>query len=269
MRRIIILLLVTFFGIVIISCEQREVKKSHEDIRTAVGIEKTEFGTINTNKFGEYLIEDWRTYYKIFLRAVKDRDRELLKKLTHFDIVFDEVDKEKNEVTNSWGMSDNRDNWKKTGIEHVDFSIIEELLKSKGSYRETKLEDGRIMKSYYFPAWEEVKGPTYSMSFYNYGEGAGWEWRGLIWGDEIGGTREIVYYILTGDNVNVRTEPSTNSAVLCRLKKGARVKFLEGSETTLTIGDKTGYWLYIDTGIKDKKGNTIKGWVLDLYLGEE
>ncbi|URA10630.1 SH3 domain-containing protein [Thermospira aquatica] len=76
------------------------------------------------------------------------------------------------------------------------------------------------------------------------------------------------YYILTGDNVNVRTKASTNSAVLFKLKKGTRVKFLERTEITI-IGDRTGYWVYIDTGVKDKEGNTIKGWVLDLYLSPE
>ncbi|URA10665.1 SH3 domain-containing protein [Thermospira aquatica] len=77
------------------------------------------------------------------------------------------------------------------------------------------------------------------------------------------------YYILTGDNVNVRSEASTNSAVLLKLKKGARVKLLERSDVTFTIGDRTGNWVYIDTGVKDKKGNTIKGWVVDIYLKEE
>ncbi len=77
------------------------------------------------------------------------------------------------------------------------------------------------------------------------------------------------YYILTGDNVNVRSEASTNSAVLLKLKKGARVKLLERSDISFTIGDKTGNWVYIDTGVKDKKGNTIKGWIVDVYLKEE
>ncbi|URA09902.1 SH3 domain-containing protein [Thermospira aquatica] len=77
------------------------------------------------------------------------------------------------------------------------------------------------------------------------------------------------YHILTGDNVNVRSEASTNSAVLLKLKKGARVKLLERSDVTFTIGDRTGYWVYIDTGVKDKEGNTIKGWVVDIYLKEE
>ncbi|URA10256.1 SH3 domain-containing protein [Thermospira aquatica] len=77
------------------------------------------------------------------------------------------------------------------------------------------------------------------------------------------------YHILTGDNVNVRAEASTNSAVLLKLKKGARVKILKRSDVTFTISDRTAKWVYIDTGVKDKKGNTIKGWVVDIYLDEE
>ncbi len=77
------------------------------------------------------------------------------------------------------------------------------------------------------------------------------------------------YHILTGDNVNVRAEATTNSKVLLQLKKGTRVKVLERSDVEFTVGDKTGYWVYIDTGVKDKKGNKIKGWVVDIYLKPE
>ena len=71
---------------------------------------------------------------------------------------------------------------------------------------------------------------------------------------------------LTGDNVNVRAEASTNSAALVKLSKGAKVTLLKRSDIALTVGDKKGFWAYIDTGIKDKKGGTIKGWVFDYYL---
>ncbi len=82
-------------------------------------------------------------------------------------------------------------------------------------------------------------------------------------------TNSKAYYILTGDNVNVRSEASTNSVVLLKLKKGARIKLLERSDVEFTVGDKKGYWVYIETGVKDKKGKTIKGWVVDVYLKEE
>ncbi|URA09141.1 SH3 domain-containing protein [Thermospira aquatica] len=77
------------------------------------------------------------------------------------------------------------------------------------------------------------------------------------------------YFILDTENVNLRAKPSTNSQVLLRLRKGAKVKVLEWSDKTLTIGDRSGSWVYVDTGIKDKSGNTIKGWIVDIYLDEE
>ena len=76
-----------------------------------------------------------------------------------------------------------------------------------------------------------------------------------------------ILYLLTGDNVNVRAEASTNSAALVKLSKGAKVTLLKRSDIVLTVGDKKGFWAYIDTGVKDKKtGETIKGWVFDYYL---
>lgn len=86
---------------------------------------------------------------------------------------------------------------------------------------------------------------------------------------EKGNPETTKYSILTGDNVNVRAEATTNSKVLLQLKKGARVKVLEWSDIEFTVGDKTGYWVYIDTGVKDKKGKTIKGWIVDIYLKPE
>ncbi len=83
------------------------------------------------------------------------------------------------------------------------------------------------------------------------------------------------YYILTVDNVNVRAEATTNSKVLLQLKKGTKVKVLERSEKEFTVEDTstgrvtTGHWVYIDTGVKDKKGKAIKGWVVDIYLKTE
>ncbi len=74
------------------------------------------------------------------------------------------------------------------------------------------------------------------------------------------------YAILTGDNVNVRAEATTNSKVLLQLKKGTKVKVLERSDVEFIVDNKTGHWVYIDTGVKDKKGKTIKGWVVDIYL---
>ncbi len=164
----------------LLNCGKGKVKKSKEDIIKVVGVEKTEWGSISTNKFGEYLIEDWEIYYKIFVKAVKNRDRELLKKLTHYDIIYDKVDM--NGTIHSW----DRDDWGKAGINRVDLDIVEDLIRTKGSYLEFKLESGRILKEYYFPKWD-VKAPAYRIAFRNSGNGGGWEWEGLEWMDENGG----------------------------------------------------------------------------------
>ncbi len=59
-----------------------------------------------------------------------------------------------------------------------------------------------------------------------------------------------------------------------QLKRGTRVKIIDGSSVEYKMIDsngkeRIGWWVRIDTGIKDKKGGTIKGWVVDLYLEEE
>jgi hypothetical protein len=71
---------------------------------------------------------------------------------------------------------------------------------------------------------------------------------------------------LTGDNVNIRAKPTTNSVVLTRLKKGARVKVLEISEEVFRVGDREGLWVYVETDEKDKHGKPIRGWMVDIYL---
>ncbi|URA10264.1 hypothetical protein [Thermospira aquatica] len=62
--------------------------------------------------------------------------------------------------------------------------------------------------------------------------------------------------------------------MIIQLKRGTRVKISDwlvvGYEIENSDGvRRKGYWLYVDTGIKDKKGDTIKGWVMDVYLEEE
>ena len=76
-------------------------------------------------------------------------------------------------------------------------------------------------------------------------------------------------HILTGDNVNVRAEPNKNATVLLKLKKGVKVVVINRQDEKVTIGDKTGRWAYIDTGVKDRKGNSIKGWVFAYLKVEE
>ncbi|QJR21306.1 hypothetical protein BREVNS_0556 [Brevinematales bacterium NS] len=74
---------------------------------------------------------------------------------------------------------------------------------------------------------------------------------------------------LIGDNVNIRAKPTTNSAMLTRLKKGARVKVLEISEEVFRVGDREGLWVYVETDEKDKQGKPIRGWMVDIYLKPE
>lgn len=80
---------------------------------------------------------------------------------------------------------------------------------------------------------------------------------------------EKAYYILTGDNVRVRSAAGTNSIVLLSLNKNANVKLMNRSNISFSIGDKKGYWTLIDTGIDNRKKGTIKGWLIDYYLKEE
>jgi hypothetical protein len=76
-------------------------------------------------------------------------------------------------------------------------------------------------------------------------------------------------FTLTGDNVNLRADAGTNSDVLAVLKIGAKVTLLGRLSGQETIGGKSGYWAYIDTGMKDIAGGTVKGWVFDAYLKAE
>jgi len=77
------------------------------------------------------------------------------------------------------------------------------------------------------------------------------------------------YAHLTGDNVNIRANPTTNSVVLTRLRKGARVKVLEISEEVFRLGDREGLWVYVETEEKDRNGKPIRGWMVDIYLKPE
>jgi hypothetical protein len=74
-------------------------------------------------------------------------------------------------------------------------------------------------------------------------------------------------YTITGDDVNVRAGASKESKVLTTLSKGARVALIERSDRVVTIGDKKGRWVYIDTFLPGlKKGETLRGWIFDYYL---
>jgi ankyrin repeat protein len=76
-------------------------------------------------------------------------------------------------------------------------------------------------------------------------------------------------YIITGDDVRVRTDAGTNSEVLLSLDRGAEVRLINRSNKTFNINGKKAYWVYINTEISDNKGGMIYGWVIDYYLKEE
>jgi hypothetical protein len=76
-------------------------------------------------------------------------------------------------------------------------------------------------------------------------------------------------YTITADSVEIRSEAGTNSSVLLSLNRGAIVEVLKRSEKAFNIGDKKGFWVYIDTEVPDGKGGTVLGWVVDNYLKEE
>jgi len=73
------------------------------------------------------------------------------------------------------------------------------------------------------------------------------------------------YYTIAVDGVPVRKFPF-HDKVLVKITKDTKVKLLEWSDEKATVGNVSGYWAYIDTGIKEKDGTTIKGWILDAYL---
>lgn len=72
----------------------------------------------------------------------------------------------------------------------------------------------------------------------------------------------LPYYIITGDDVRIRSQGSTNGAVLAVFSKGKRVRLISRADAAVDIGGKKGRWAYVDAG-------TVKGWVFDYYLKEE
>ena len=45
-----------------------------------VGYEKTEYGEVATNKYGEYIIEDWNIYYNLLLEVLKNSNTNVIYK---------------------------------------------------------------------------------------------------------------------------------------------------------------------------------------------
>lgn len=76
--------------------------------------------------------------------------------------------------------------------------------------------------------------------------------------------------IVVGDNVNLRIEPHSSSRIVFKLYITKTVRVLQRTGRKVTIDDKLGEWIYVDTG-SYKKGSldeTIKGWVFNYYLAD-
>ena len=52
-----------------------------KDMDIITGYTNTMYGKIAINKYGEYIIEDWNLYYKIFVDSISNTNYSLLKKL--------------------------------------------------------------------------------------------------------------------------------------------------------------------------------------------
>lgn len=73
-------------------------------------------------------------------------------------------------------------------------------------------------------------------------------------------------FILTMDNVNLRAKSNIKSKVLVKIKEGQKVKLIKRTDAALTVGDKKGFWAWIEF---EKNGKKWKGYVFDAYLKED
>lgn len=67
--------------------------------------------------------------------------------------------------------------------------------------------------------------------------------------------------VITGDNVNVRSEPSTDAKVVTKLQKDESFEILEKSESYQNIGTETDYWYKIE-----KAGESV--WVFGAFTSQ-
>ncbi len=75
------------------------------------------------------------------------------------------------------------------------------------------------------------------------------------------------YYIVMGNNLNVRSNPNTKANVVIQLKILSEVKLLRLKNKEVKIGNIKGKWAFIDTRVfNDDVTDTIKGWVFNYYL---
>ena len=79
---------------------------------------------------------------------------------------------------------------------------------------------------------------------------------------EINGTNKIdgKIYIITGNNVNIRTQPNLTSKVVAQSHKGDEVVFIKKSDSKMKVGSDEHYWIQV------KLPGEQQGWVYGKYL---
>ena len=77
-------------------------------------------------------------------------------------------------------------------------------------------------------------------------------------------------YIVVGDYVNVREEPTQTSKVIFKQRIATIVSVLKRINKKVTIDKNDGEWVFIDTKYFKTIGDseTAKGWVFDYYLSD-
>jgi hypothetical protein len=78
------------------------------------------------------------------------------------------------------------------------------------------------------------------------------------------------YYVVIGDNLNLRMEPFTNSPVKEVLSLGKKVKKIKSQGESIIINNIKGEWFLVDTESYDKSNpkSTLKGWVFSGFLSD-
>lgn len=95
--------------------------------KTGTSKVQTEFGELTVDRDGEYLIDNWDLFMKVFTKAVSLEDRELLKDLSGSDVSYDEP-------LPDGSMQIWRDTAGKSAVDRIDFRLVREMLQ-KNLYR--------------------------------------------------------------------------------------------------------------------------------------
>lgn len=137
-----------------------------------------DIATISTNSYGEFVVEDWDTFFKLFKIAINNRNKELLKRLTHGDITIHYQRYEGSSIFASDArFNPNKQN--KLWLKHVNFELIGKLISNDGTY-ESHEYNGRLIQEYFFP-YKIVSGEGFTIIFRNSGKGLGWELSAIMY----------------------------------------------------------------------------------------